>query len=190
MTSDTDDISGLLDAAARGSEEARDQLLARIYDELHALAQRRLAAAPWEVSIQWRSLVHEVYLKRFDRTKVRWENRAHVFGAAARAMRELIVDHARHHSALKRGGDRTRVDLDEGTTMLSTQTSPEVQLAVSRGIDRLSKISALSAEVVLLRFYAGLTHEEAASELDISVAQARREWAYAKAFLRKELRRH
>jgi len=183
-----DDITRLLDGYSRGSTDARNRLVQRVYAELKAIARGRLAGLPRDGSLETTVLVHEAYLKLFGRDSIQWENRAHFFGIVAQAMHDLVVDHLRRRAAQKRGGNLKRVDLDDPGLALATHPPADEVLAVAAVLDRLAAVSELTAEVVKLRFFAGLTHEETASALGISRARARREWAYAKAFLYRELR--
>ncbi len=183
-----DDITRLLDGYSRGSTDARNRLVQRVYAELKAIARGRLAGLPRDGSLETTVLVHEAYLKLFGRDSIQWENRAHFFGIVAQAMHDLVVDHLRRRAAQKRGGNLERVDLDDPGLALATHPPADEVLAVAAVLDRLAAVSELTAEVVKLRFFAGLTHEETASALGISRARARREWAYAKAFLYRELR--
>ena len=188
MSTVDDDITRLLDGYSRGSGDARDRLVERVYAELKAIARRRLAALPRDGSLETTVLVHETYLKLFGHDSIEWENRAHFFGIVAQAMHDLVVDHLRRRAAQKRGGNLERVDLDDPGLALATHPPADEVLAVAAVLDRLAAVCELTAEVVKLRFFAGLTHEETASALGISRARARREWAYAKAFLYRELR--
>lgn len=190
MNDQEQEVSRLLDALAQGSEDARAPLMERIYGELRELARRRLSGLGAHGSIGSASLVHEVYLKLFDGRPLRWENRRHFFGIVGNAMRELAIDRLRRQDAAKRGGDRVRVALAELGSRPESRPEAEELLALDEALDRLAGVSPLARETVVLRFYAGLTHDEVAQALDVSRARVRREWAYARAFLHRELRSH
>lgn len=183
-----DEITRLLDGYSGVSGDARNRLVERVYDELKAIARGRLAGLPRDGSLETTVLVHEAYLELFGRGSIKWENRAHFFGIVAQAMHDLVVDHLRRRATLKRGGNLERVDVDDSEMTLATNPPADEVLAVAAVLDRLAAVSELSAEVVKLRFFAGLSHDETASALGISRARARREWAYAKAFLYRELK--
>ncbi len=188
MSTADDDITRLLDGYSQGSADARNRLVEHVYAELKAIARGRLAGLAHDGSLETTVLVHETYLKLFGRDSIQWENRAHFFGIVAQAMHDLVVDHLRRRAALKRGGNLGRVDFNDPTLALATNPPADEVLAVATVLDRLAAVCELTADVVKLRYFAGLSHEETASALGISRARARREWAYAKAFLYRELR--
>jgi len=180
------DVSRLLDAAAVGDRQAAADLLPLVYDELRRLAAAHLAAESPGHTLQPTALVHEAYLRLIgpsDETK--WDGRGHFFAAAAQAMRRLLVETARRKRAIKRGG-RTRVDLDEAA--LAIPDTREDLLALDEALDRLAAADRQAAELVHLRYFAGLSIPEAAGVLGVSPRTADRLWAYARAWLHAEVR--
>jgi RNA polymerase sigma factor (TIGR02999 family) len=171
---------GALDEACAG------ELLPLLYDELHRLAERAMADEPVGHTLQPTALVHEAWL-RLVGADAGWQSRAHFFGAAARAMRRVLVDHARGKARLKRGAGAARVELDQA---LLAGGEPDLDLvALDEALDRLEAHDARKSRVVHLRSFAGLTLEEIARALDVSLATVKADWAYARAWLLRELRR-
>ena len=162
-----------------GDSNALDQLLPLVYDELRRLARYYLQRERSEHTLQSTALVHEAYLRLVDQN-VDWQSRAHFFGIAAQMMRRILVDHARARNAAKRG-DGLKVTLDEKMALAEAQ-SLDV-LALDRALAELSKLDEQQGKVVELRFFAGLSIEETAEAMSISVATVKREWAMAKAWL-------
>lgn len=171
----------LLQAAATGDRQAAEQLLPALYDELRRLAAHRLGRLGPGQTLQATALVHEAYLKLVGNEDVGWQGRGHFFGAAARAMRDILVDRARSKGRLKRGGDREREDLEESVVGTDGEEFNLVEL--DGALDALAEEEPRAAEVVMLRFFAGLDIEQAACALGVSVATANRDWRYAKAWL-------
>ena len=163
---------------------AADQLLPRVYDELRRLAAHHLAAERPGQTLDATALVHEAYLKLAG--DQRFENRRHFFAAATEAMQRILVERARARHSLKGGGGRVRVDLD-GSAVAAPETDDQL-LAVDAALDRLASVDAQAAELVRLRYFAGCTLPEAADLMDISLRSTNRLWAYAKAWLLRELR--
>jgi RNA polymerase sigma factor (TIGR02999 family) len=181
------DVTKLLDAAQRGDRRAAADLLPLVYDELRKLAAVRMAAESPDHTLSATALVHEAYLKLVGpAVDVRWDGRGHFFAAAATAMRRILVDAARRKQAEKHGGGRAQVALEE-IADLSQSSSRLVELDAA--LDRLADEEPEVAEVVNLRYFAGLTIEEAAAVLGTSVRTANRHWAYAKAWLYQEMER-
>ena len=181
-------ITQLLEAVARGDEAASERLLDRVYGELHRLAGRMLAGENQQCSLQATILVHDAWLALVGDGDPQFERRAHFFGAAARAMRRLLVDHARRRSAERRGGDRLRVTLAD----VAVGDSPIDDLAVLTLHDALAKLEEIApdvARVVEMRYFAGLTVEETSAALGRSTATVKREWAYARAWLHERIGR-
>jgi RNA polymerase sigma factor (TIGR02999 family) len=166
-----------------GDSGALDQLLPLVYDELRRLARYYLQRERGEHTLQSTALVHEAYLRLVDQN-VDWQSRAHFFGIAAQMMRRILVDHARSRNAAKRG-DGLKVTLDEKMALAEAQ-SLDV-LALDSALAELSKLDAQQGKVVELRFFAGLSIEETAEAMSISVATVKREWAMAKAWLSRTM---
>ena len=181
------DITQVLDAVERGDPHATSRLLPMVYEELRRLAAQKLAAEPAGQTLQPTALVHEAYLRLLgpEGGAHRWDSRGHFFAAAAEAMRRILVDNARRKARPKHGGDRERVDLDQQP--LTAPERSEDLLALDEALDRLAAEDAQKAELVKLRYFAGLSVEEAALALDVSPATAKRHWAYARAWLHDAL---
>ena len=168
----------------RGAE-ARERLLPLVYEELRDLAERYMRAQSPAHTLQTTALVNEAYIRLVAREAQGWESRAHFIGVAAKAMRSVLVDHARRRNAGKRGGARRRVPL-EGAAILTEDPSDDL-LAIDEALSRLSASDEQKGRVVELRFFGGLTNEEAASVLGVSSATVKREWRFARAWLYSEL---
>jgi RNA polymerase sigma factor (TIGR02999 family) len=180
------DVTRLLSAIEQGDPSAAEQLLPLVYDELRQLAAHKLAHEQPGQTLQATALVHEAYLRLVDVERDQhWNSRGHFFAAAAEAMRRILVDAARRKRRPKHGGERQRVALDE-LVSLSDDRAGEL-LALHAALEKLEAESQEKARLVKLRYFAGLSHQEAAHALRISRATADRYWAYAKAFLRCEL---
>jgi RNA polymerase sigma factor (TIGR02999 family) len=178
-------VTQILKAASRGDEKAASELLPLVYDELRQLARARMAALPPGSTLQATALVHEAYLRLVGDDKPSWHSRGHFFGAAAQAMRQILVDHARRKGSLKRGGDRARIDLEVAVPAVAP---PSVSvLALDEALERLERDDARKAQIVMLRYFAGLTMEETAAALEVSVPTVEREWRYIRARLHREL---
>lgn len=180
-------ITQLLRKWSNGDEKALDQLMPLVYDELHRLAQSYLRRERREHTLQPTALVNELFLKFFDQNSMSWQNRAQFFGVAAQMMRRILVDHARAHYSVKRGGDRFPVSLQD-VAAFGTQPDADI-LALHDVLNRLEEIDAVQGRIVELRFFGGLTIKETAEVMDISHATVEREWRTAKAFLKRELTR-
>ncbi len=178
-------ITQLLAAAGEGDEAAQRQLWAVIYDELRKLAQSQMAAEAAGHTLQPTALVHEAFFRLFGDAEAEWSSRKHFFGAAAKAMRQIRIDDARRRNRLKRGGgERPGVLADEPPVF---DQDPTEVLAVHDALDRLEGEDSRKAEVVMLRYFAGLTEEEAASALGVSRRTVQIEWRLARAWLHREL---
>lgn len=164
---------------------AADDLLDELYEELRSLARARLASEPPGHTLQATALVHEAYLRLTGPANGRWANRAHFFGAAAEAMRRILIDHARRRRAVRHGGGLVRV-ADQDLLIAAPGEDDEL-LAVHEALDRLARHDAEKAELVKLKYFAGLSLEEAAEVLGVSVPTVKRHWAYARAWLFREL---
>ncbi|MEX0642265.1 MAG: ECF-type sigma factor [Pirellulales bacterium] len=176
------DVTRILSAIEQGDHSAADQLLPLVYEELRRLAGQKLANEKPGLTLQATALVHEAYLRLVDvETAQRWNSRGHFFAAAAEAMRRILVERARQKIGPVRGGGRARVNLDAACDAADERTR-EI-LDVSDALAALAEESAIKAELVKLRYFAGMSHQEAADTLGISRATADRYWSYAKAFL-------
>jgi RNA polymerase sigma factor (TIGR02999 family) len=181
-------VTRILSAIEQGDPLAAGQLLPLIYDELRKLASAKLAQEKPGQTFQATALVHEAYLRLVDGEKVQhWNNCGHFFAAAAEAMRRILIDNARRKHADRHGGGWQRIDLFDAE--LAIDSSSEELLDVDEALTRLAGLDADAARLVELRFFAGLTLEEAARSLGISERSAYRTWAYARAWLRRELDR-
>jgi RNA polymerase sigma factor (TIGR02999 family) len=184
---DRDAASRLLAAAERGEPQAAEQLLPLVYDELRRLARARLAAESSGQTLQATALVHEAYLRIVGSDPgVAWEGRGHFFAAAAEAMRRILVEKARRKRRLRHGGGLGRVDLDQ-VASVGDDASGDV-LALHESLDQLAAEQPDVAEVVKLRYFAGLTTEQAGLALGISLRTANRHWAFARAWLYQRLK--
>ena len=172
-----------------GSESGSSaELLPQVYDELRRLARARIAREPAGLTLQPTALVHEAYLRLAgDGSDRRWDRRGHFFAAAAIAMRRILVERARHYRRIKHGGEQHRVELDSESPALAPAL-PDV-IAIDQALTRLEQIDATKAQVVLLRYFAGLTIEETAAAMDLSPATVKNEWAFARAWLHDVLSR-
>ena len=181
-------VTQLLEAIQQGQSRATEELLPLIYQELRRLAAHRMANEAPGHTLQPTALVHEAYLRLVGGSQPKqWEGRGHFFAAAAEAMRRILVDRAREKKALKRGGHLERVDL-EAVELLSPVPDDEL-LALDEALDRLATVDTRAAELVKLCFFVGLTQEEAAGELGISLSTAERVWGFARAWLLREVRK-
>ncbi len=179
------EVTRLLAEIQGGRREATDRLLSIVYSELQRLAGGQMARERSGQTLQPTALVHEAYLRLVDNDRLPWANRAHFFGAAAEAMRRILIERARRAARLKHGGDQYRVTLDADAPDLAA--SPERFLALDRALDRLEARDSEMAQVVKLRYFAGLTVPEAASALGTSPRSVNRSWTAARAWLKREL---
>lgn len=180
-----DEVTRILSALGRGEACAAESLLPLVYDELRRLAAAKLAAEAPGQTLQATALVHEAYLRLVGTADPGWQGRSHFFAAAAEAMRRILVDAARRRRSRKRGGEFQRIDLME--VDLTLQTPSEEVLAVDEALARLADEDPQAAELVKLRYFAGLTVEETAQAMGISRTTACRHWAYARAWIRAEI---
>jgi RNA polymerase sigma factor (TIGR02999 family) len=192
-------VTQLLQEWGAGKKEALDSLMPLVYDELRSMAARHLRQERASHTLQRTALVHEVFVRLVDQTRVSWLNRSQFLAVASQLMRRILVDHARKHLSQKRGGDLKRVPID------STAASGHVDLdarqafgamtvesacdltAVDRALTRLERLDPRQGQLVELRFFGGLSIEESAGVLEISPATVKREWALARAWLQREL---
>lgn len=183
--SDRGQVTELLRAAGAGDRDAFDRLLPLVYDELRRIAGRQLQAERAGHTLQTTALVHEAYMKLVDQSRIDWRDRAHFLGISARAMRQILIDHARRRDAQKRGGDRERTSLsNEG---LGFEVDLEELLALDEALDRLDALDSRLRQVVECRFFAGMTEEEIAGRLGVTTRTVQRDWAKARAWLHSEL---
>lgn len=181
------DITRVLDAARHGDAAAAEELLPLVYHELRKLAARKMAQELPGHTLQPTALVHEAWLRLLKpEEQARFENRAHFFAAAAEAMRRILVESARRKKRLKHGGNLERVDVD--AVDLPLPMPADQLLALDEALDRLMHLEPRAAEVVKLCFFVGLTQEQAAKELAMSLSTAERLWAFARAWLFKEMK--
>jgi RNA polymerase sigma factor (TIGR02999 family) len=182
----TPDVTRLLIEWTGGSQHAMEELLPLVYDELRRLAGSYLRRERSDHTLQSTALVHEAYLRMVDQRSVTWQGRAHFFGIAAQMMRRILVDHARGRDAAKRGSGACKITLDEG---LLAPAERDINLvALDQALEMLAKLDPKQARIVELRFFAGLSIEDAAEILKISPATVKREWAMAKAFLTRQMK--
>lgn len=175
-----------LSSIEKGNPQAAEKLLPLVYDELRKLAAQKLARESPGQTLQATALVHEAYLRLAgDKQPQLWNSRGHFFGAAAEAMRRILVERARHKRTLRAGGDHHRVELVD---IALASSGPDLDLiALSEALDKLAKLDPRIAELVKLRFFAGLTIESAAEVLGISISTANNDWAYARSWLCVEM---
>jgi RNA polymerase sigma factor (TIGR02999 family) len=180
------DVTQILSAIEQGEPYAAERLLPLVYEELRKLATQKLSREKPGQTFQATALVHEAYLRLVDVDKAQqWDSRGHFFAAAAEAMRRILVDRAREKGRAKRGGKFKKVDID--AIDLATTVTPDQLLAVDEALAKLAADDADAAAIVQLRYFAGLTVDEAGKALGISTATAYRHWNYARAWLHKEL---
>jgi RNA polymerase sigma factor (TIGR02999 family) len=180
------EVTRVLDQIQQGDPHAADQLLPLVYEELRRLAAHKLAHEKPGQSLLATALVHEAYLRLVDVNKAQhWNSRNHFFAAAAEAMRRILIEKARKRRRLKRGGDRQRLDLD--AVELSVQEAPEDLLALDDALTQLAQKHPEKAELVKLRYFAGLTVDKAAEVLGIAPSTADRHWTFARAWLYRRI---
>jgi RNA polymerase sigma factor (TIGR02999 family) len=176
-------VTQLLAAWRAGDRDAADRLMPLVYDELRRIARRRLAGS--HQTLQTTALVHEAYLKLAEHSRLAVQDRQHFFALAARAMRQLVVDHARRRTAGKRGGDVRMVALDDVQVPMDDRA--DEMLALDEALERLSALDETLSRIVELRYFAGLSVEETADALGCSTRTVKRDWRKARAFLHHEL---
>ena len=179
-------MTQILAAVERGDRKAAEELLPLVYEELRRLAAFKMAQQPADHTLQPTALVHEAYLKLLGDGNHSWENRRHFFSAGAEAMRHILVDRARRKAAARHGGGWQRLDLDNVT--IASATTDENVLAVNEALEKLAAHDGEAAELIKLRFFAGLDFAEASKVLGLSERSAKRLWAYARAWLFKEIK--
>ena len=178
-------VAALVDGARKGDQQALAQFTPLVYHELRRLAASYMRRERPGQTLQATALVHDAYLRLVQDSKLSWQNRAHFFGIAARSMRQILVERARARGAAKRGGSRVRVTLDPG--LIAAEAQAFDLEALDEALTRLGALDPDLARVVDVRFFGGLSIEEAAEALDISPATVKRRWTTAKAWLAREL---
>jgi RNA polymerase sigma factor (TIGR02999 family) len=178
-------VTQLLLAWGRGDETARDNLIPLVYEELHRLAHRYMRKEHPGGSLQTSALVNEAYIRLVDQKRVQWQNRAQFFGIAAQMMRRILVDHARKRHNQKRGGDVLKITLNEAAVISHHRAAEMVTL--DEALKALAKLDKRKSQIVELRFFAGLSIEEAAEVLNVSPGTIMRDWTLAKAWLLREI---
>jgi RNA polymerase sigma factor (TIGR02999 family) len=181
------EVTRVLDAIEQGDPKAAERLLPLVYDELRRMAAHKMAGEAVGHTLQATALVHEAWLRLASSNQHGWENRAHFFGAAAEAMRRILVEHARRKQSLKRGAGAGREELTE--SMLVLAAPPDELLAVHEALDILARENPQAAELVKLRYFVGMNMEEAAAVLGLSKRTAEGVWTFARAWLHREIRK-
>jgi len=185
--SPTSSVTQLLAKARSGDASALANVFPLIYDELHRLAQQQLKREPDGHTLSPTALVHEAYMRLIDYSRMEWNGRAHFLAVAATAMRRILVDHARGHRSLKRGGAVRHVSID--SVELGTEDRADLLIAVDEALSRLKEIDSRQAQVVECRFFGGMTEEETAIALGVTDRTVRRDWVKAKGWLINDLAR-
>lgn len=183
------DVTRILNAIEQGDPRATEELIPLVYEELRLLATQKLSQEPSGQTLQATALVHEAYIRLVEANDQSWNSRGHFFRAAAEAMRRILVENARRKGRIKRGGEFQRVELSETAPADSTQNIDSELIALDEALDRFAQKDRLMADLVKLRYFAGLTIPQAAQILDISHATAERHWTYARCWLRSEIDR-
>jgi RNA polymerase sigma-70 factor (ECF subfamily) len=184
--SSSNEITQMLIELTDGNQEVVNQILPHIYDELRRLAGGYLRRERPDHTLQPTALVHEAYMKLIDQKQVRWQNRAHFFGIAAQVMRRILMDHARKNKAEKRGGDADKLPLEEEILLVSADSSNQL-LALDDALRTLAELDPQKAKIVELRYFGGLSIEETAEVMGVSVPTINRQWRMAKAWLYGQL---
>ena len=184
------EVTQLLNAASGGDSRAAEELLPLVYSELRKLARARMANEAPGQTLQPTALVHEAYMRLIGDASVTWDGRGHFFGAAARAMRRILVERARSRNRIKRGGDRQREVLSDDMAVASGSERDDEQLVALDGVlQKLEAYDSRKCDVVMLRYFAGLSIEETAAALGVSPATVKNDWTFAKAWLRRHVER-
>jgi RNA polymerase sigma-70 factor (ECF subfamily) len=178
-------VTQLLQQWSHGDDAALEKLTPLVYEELRRLAHHYMEGERPNHTLQTTALVNEAYLRLADQTSPNWQSRAHFFAVAARGMRRILVNYARSNRAQKRGGGAARIELDEAV-ILSPEQSIEI-VHLHEALERLGTLDSRKAQVVELKYFGGLNHDEIAEVMKISAVTVRRDWVFAKAWLHKEL---
>jgi RNA polymerase sigma factor (TIGR02999 family) len=182
------DVTRILNAIERGDAKATDELLPLVYEELCILAAQKLAHETPGQTLQATALVHEAYLRLVGDEPHTWNSRGHFFAAAAEAMRRILVESARHKRTIRCGGGQQRVDLDEAAILEPQERISDELIVLDEALAKFARIDKLKANLVTLRYFGGLTIQQAAQALNISHATAERHWDYARAWLHAEIK--
>jgi RNA polymerase sigma factor (TIGR02999 family) len=182
------DVTRILNAIERGDAKATDELLPLVYEELRLLAAQRLSHEAPGQTLQATALVHEAYLRLVGDEPQSWNGWGHFFAAAAEAMRRILVENARRKRTIRGGGEMQRVDLDEATLVEPQQRVADDLIALDEALAKFGRVDPLKADLVKLRYFAGLTIQQAAEALHISHATAERHWDYARSWLHAEIK--
>lgn len=185
METSSDEVTRLLRDWGNGNQQALEKLVPLIYSELRQIAHKCLYRERPGHTLQTTALVHEAYLKLIDQRDARWQNRAHFFAIASQAMRRILIDNARRHTAVKRGGPVENLPLDEAAN-ISLEPDP-ILLPLDEALTKLAEIDPQQSRIVELRFFGGLTIEETAEVMSSSIDTVKREWAMARAWLRQTM---
>ena len=180
------DVTRILNALERGDEKAVDRLLPAVYQELRQLAAQKLSNARPGHTLQATALVHEAYIRLAGSERQSFKSRTHFFGAAAEAMRRILIDNARRKQRLKRGGEHQKVDIEN--QVLAIEAPSDDLLALDEALNELAETDKIKADVVELRYFAGLTIEQTAQILNIPLTAAQRHWTYSRAWLFNRIR--
>jgi RNA polymerase sigma factor (TIGR02999 family) len=181
------DVTRILSAIEGGDPRAADELIPLVYEELRLLAAQKLARESPGQTLQATALVHEAYMRLVGSESQNWDSRGHFFAAAAEAMRRILVDNARRKKSLKHGGDQKRVDLGEAILADHSNVSSDYLITLDKALTKFAEEDSQKADLVKLRYFAGLTIEQTAKALGISEATAKRHWTYARAWLVREI---
>lgn len=185
METSSDEVTRLLRDWGNGNQQALEKLVPLIYSELRQIAHKCLYRERPGHTLQTTALVHEAYLKLIDQRDARWQNRAHFFAIASQAMRRILIDNARRHTAVKRGGPAENLPLDQAAN-ISLEPDP-ILLPLDEALTKLAEIDPQQSRIVELRFFGGLTIEETAEVMSLSIDTIKREWAMARAWLRQRM---
>ena len=181
------DVTQILNAIERGDPKAAGELLPLVYEELRLLAAQKMSHESPGQTLQATALVHEAYIRLVEGADQNWNSRGHFFRAAAEAMRRILIENIRHKKAEKRGGNRKQIALSESFLAVKDFTNLDEIISLDEALEKFEKKDKLKADLVKLRFYAGLTIEQSAKSLGISLTTAKTYWAYARAWLLREV---
>ncbi len=181
------EVTRILNAIEQGDARAADKLLPLVYQELRRLAGLKMSQEPPGQTLQATALVHEAYIRLVGAENQNWSSRGHFFAAAAESMRRILIDNARRKKSIKYGGGRKRIDLNEAVPASNNESRLDELIALDEALEKLSRKDKVKADLVKLRYFAGLTCKQAAEVLGISHNTADQYWAYARSWLRLEI---